>query len=878
VAKKLLLIDGNSLLHRAFHALPKSLSTSSGQPTNAIYGLAQMLLPLLEEKSPDAALVAFDAPGKTFRDELFEDYKAGRPPTDETLIAQFDLAHELIDALGMAQTEIAGYEADDIIGTVAKQAAAAGFEVLIITGDRDALQLVDDQTSVLAIIRGLSDTRLYRSDEVQDEYGVHPDQIADYKALAGDSSDNIPGAAGVGPKTAAKLLEQFADVEELLARLDEVDSDKLAAKLKQSSDQIQLSKKLATIALDSPLELGIDDLGWEGIQPDQLRQLFARLEFSRLMNRLPAQTTDNGGQLASAELEEVVQASKAAGYCNLAAAWAEDKLRGLALATEEMGPAYLPLAPAKQEDNNGGLFGEAATVSVPSAVAELLEDPAIGKRGCNLKEIATGLDNYDIRLRGCQWDGAIADYLIAPQRDQNADALAACYLQEALPSPEQPTERACQLATMIPRLRTALGKELEQLNLMPLFERVEMPQIEILHDMERAGIALDCERLAQLGQQIQADQEELGQRIYELAGEQFNINSPQQLGEILFEKLELPKGRRTKSGWSTAADVLEDLREEHEIVGLVLEFRELGKLYSTYIKALLEQVSPETGRVHTTFMQTATATGRLSSRNPNLQNIPKRTELGRSVRACFIAGSPETVLLCADYSQIELRILAHLSGDENLVSAFVAGQDIHERTAAALFGVAVDKVSRKQRDAAKTVNYAVIYGMGSQALATQLDISREEADKFIEDYFAQLPGVQQYMDQIVRQAYQDGYVQTICGRRRPVPELNSNNRGVQAYGERAAANAPIQGSAADIMKIAMADIAPRLQQTSADARMLLQVHDELVFEVPEQDISDVSKLTKQIMEEAWELSVPLSVDIKAGRNWRDLEDVLQGKL
>jgi len=538
-----------------------------------------------------------------------------------------------------------------------------------------------------------------------------------------------------------------------------------------------------------------------------------------------------------------------------------------------VGPAYLSLAPAKQDESDGGLFGEDTSGQVPSAVVEVLEDMEIGKRGCNLKQIATGLDAYDIRLAGCRWDGAIADYLIAPQRDQNVDALAACYLQEVLPPPERPTEWACQLATMIPRLRAVLNEELEQLNLTPLFERVEMPQIEILRNMERVGIALDCARLEQIGQQIQADQEKLAKHIYELAGEQFNINSPQQLGEILFERLDLPEGRRTKTGWSTAADVLEELREHHEIVGLVLEYRQLDKLYSTYVRALLEQVNPQTGRVHTTFVQTATATGRLSSRNPNLQNIPKRTELGRSVRACFIAGSPETVLLCADYSQIELRILAHLSGDENLVSAFIAGQDIHQRTAAALFGISLDDVSRRQRDAAKTVNYAVIYGMGSQALATQLDISREEADKFIENYFAQLPGVQQYMEQIVRQAYADGYVQTICGRRRPIPELNSNNRRVQAYGERAAANAPIQGSAADIIKIAMADIAPRLQQASTDARMLLQVHDELVFEVPAEDVAKVSKLIKRIMENAWELSVPLVVDLRVGRNWRDLEEV-----
>ncbi len=869
MGKKVLLIDGNSLLHRAYHALPDSLATSSGQPTNAVYGLAQMLLLLLEEQAPDEALVAFDAPGKTFRHEQFEQYKANRPPMDEALASQVELAHELVEAFGLAQAELGGYEADDILGTVARQAAQVGDEVLIVTGDRDLLQLVNADIQVLATLRGLTDTRLYNPAQVEEEYGIQPEQMADYKALVGDSSDNIPGAPGVGPKTAATLLTAFPCVEELLARLGEVDSDKLAAKLGEHADVIRLSKSLATIATDTPVELNLEDISGEGYQAAKLRDLFGRLEFTSLLERIPAQaSTEEELAVSSVEPDEIVTAIHSAGHCNLAAAFAGEALQGLALGGEEVGTAYLPVAPGEQQ--SGGLFGGEGGAALPAAVTELLEDPNIGKRGCNLKSIAAALDDLGIRLSGCEWDGAVADYLIAPQRDHSIDTLAVCYLQEAIPSPEQPERRACREAMLIPTLRTALDERLGSLNITPLFERVEMPLVEILRDMERAGIAIDCAELERLGEQIYADQEKLAGRIYDLGGGEFNINSPQQLGQVLFEKLELPGGRRTKTGWSTAAGILEELVADHEIVGLVLEYRQLAKLYSTYVKALLEQVDPQTHRVHTTFEQTVTATGRLSSRNPNLQNIPKRTELGRAIRACFIAGAPDTVLLCADYSQIELRILAHFSGDENLVAAFAAGEDIHERTAAVVFGVPIEQVTDKMRAAAKTVNYAVIYGMGSHALAAQLGIPRKEADKFIEDYFHQLSGVQQYLKQIVEQADQDGYVETICGRRRPMPELASKNRQVRAYAERAAANAPLQGSAADIIKIAMVDIGPRLGQVSGRAQMLLQVHDELVFEVPEQDVAAVAKLAKETMESAWELSVPVSVDVQIGSNWRDL--------
>ncbi len=874
MGKKLLLIDGNSLLHRAFHALPESLTTSSGQPTNAVYGLAQMLLLLLEQHAPDAVLVAFDAPGPTFRHEQFADYKANRPPMDEALASQVELAHELVEALGLPQTELPNYEADDIIGTMARRGAAADHEVVIVTGDRDMLQLVDDDIKVLATLRGLTNTRLYDAKQVAEEYGINPDQMTDYKALAGDSSDNIPGVPGVGPKTAATLLAQFPHVEELLERLAEVDSEKLSAKLADNRDIIRLSKTLATIATDSPVEAELADIAWEGYRGNKLRALFGRLEFTTLLARLPAQAQPSEEEATrQVARDKVVAGIQAAARCNVAAAWAGGALAGLALAAEEVGVAYIHLAPPPAEGNSEGLFGGETDTALPEAVAQVLEAANIGKRGSNLKNLAAALDNYDIRLSGCEWDPAVADYLIAPQRDHSIDVLAGCYLHQALPPPEQAEQRACREALLIPALRTELDARLNSLKLMPLLERVEMPLVEILRDMERAGIAVDSTQLKQLGEQMAADQEKLAQRIHELAGCEFNINSPQQLGQILFEKLELPGGRRTKTGWSTAAAILDDLAEDHEIVGAVLEYRQLAKLCSTYVKGLLEQLDAETGRVHTTFEQTVTATGRLSSRNPNLQNIPKRTEPGRAIRACFVAGAPDMVLLCADYSQIELRILAHFSGDKNLVDAFAEGEDIHRRTAAVIFDLPIEQVTARMRGAAKTVNYAVIYGMGGSALAAQLDTSRKEADKFIEDYFRQLPGVQQYMKQIVEQARQDGYVETICGRRRPMPELRSNNRPVRAYAERAAANTPLQGSAADIIKIAMVDIAPRLAHVSSTARMLLQVHDELVFEVANEDVEALAKLVKAIMESAWELAVPLSVDIQTGSNWRDLRDV-----
>ena len=871
MAMKLVLIDGNSLLHRAYHALP-ALSTSAGQPTNAIYGLALMLLGLLEEQQPDAALVAFDAPGPTFRHEQYEDYKATRPPMDEELASQFDLTYELIEALGMEHTQKEGYEADDIIGTIAKQAAQEGWEVLVVTGDRDLVALVNQRVKVLATVKGMRETKLYDQAAVEAEFGVAPGQLADLKGLAGDSSDNIPGVPGIGPKTAQSLLEQFGSLEAVLAQLEEVSGEKLRANLAEHADQARLSKQLATLATDMPLEVSPETLEWPGLQRAHLRELLARLEFSRLLARLDEEQAeaDVTAEASEPELEELIEAARRAGYVKIAVGYLEGEPQGLALAVDEAGSVYLPW-PANS-DTSGDLFAAGQSSALPEAVGGLLEDPEIGKHGCELKQMSTALEWLGVELRGSEFDAAVADYLIVPQRsEREIEILVAQYLQEALPPPHRVADRATAEACIIGRLREVLRPRLEQIGVKDLFERVEMPLVEILRDMERAGIGVDAEALRKLGEQLAGSQQGLTARIYELASGQFNIDSPKQLGQVLFEDLGLPKGRRTKTGWSTAADVLEELAVDHEIVRLVLEYRQLAKLYSTYVKGLLEQIDPRTGRIHTTFEQTVTATGRLSSRNPNLQNIPIKTELGREIRACFVAGDGDNILLCADYSQIELRILAHLSGDENLTEAFRAGEDIHKRTAARIFDVPTAEVNGDMRRAAKTVNYAVIYGMGPNALAAQLDISREEAEGFIENYFARLAGVKQYTDQIVQQAHQDGYVQTICGRRRALPELGSSNRRVQAYAERAAVNTPIQGSAADIIKIAMVDIAARLPQVSEQTQMLLQVHDELVFEVPADEVGEVAELVRETMEGAWQLTVPLAVDINVGKNWRDLE-------
>jgi len=871
MASKFLIIDGNSLLFRAYHALPP-LSSSTGQPTGALLGFTEMLLNLLEQEKPDFAAIVFDAPGPTFRHERYKEYKANRPPMPDDLVQQIELAHDISRALGLHLFEVPGVEADDVIATLARQARRQGVEVLVVSGDRDLVQIVDSGIKLLATVRGFTDTRLYDEKRVEEEFGVPPERIAELKGLAGDSSDNIPGAPGVGPKTAQRLLQQFNSIDNLFSHIDQIDSKRLAEALKKSEDLVRLGVELARVVDNVKLPIGPEDCKWPGLKVPELRRLMVELEFNKLLPKLPE--TDELGEVKvcipsqQGELNSFVEKLGKVAAMDVVAV--KDQPAGVALAGADEA-LYIPLTTGE-----ASLFETSSPPALQEELRQVLEDEDVGKLGWDLKTQMTLLDKAGISMRGLAFDVALAAYLIAPQRGrQDLDALAARYLGAQPPPVEAGDPRAAaepmgRRAAIIWRLREPLQRELDAAGASWLFSEVEMPLVAVLRDMERVGIAVDTKRLQQLGKQLDGFTADIARRVYEIAGHQFNIDSPKQLGNVLFEELKLPGGRKTKTGYSTSASVLSTLAQEHEIARLVLEYREYAKLRSTYVDGLL-RLADERGRVHTTFEQMVTSTGRLSSRNPNLQNIPIRTEWGREIRACFIA-PPGWVLVSADYSQIELRILAHLSQDPELLDAFSRGEDVHRRTAAVIFDVSPDKVDEDMRRIAKTVNYALIYGQGPVALAQQIGTTRAEAERFIESYFRRLPKVKEYLERTIQQAREKLYVQTIFGRRRPLPEIRSSEARIRAYAERAATNAPIQGSAADIIKIAMVRLAERIRADKLPANLLLQVHDELVLEVAEEAADELAGVVKEVMEGAGQLSVPLTVDVKVGPNWRDMQE------
>jgi len=880
VPEKLLLIDGHNLFHRAFHALPP-LSTSDGQPTNAIYGFVQMVLSLLEQEEPDYAVVAVDLPGPTFRAEMYSDYKAHRPPMDEALVAQISLLDESIGALGLRRVGLPGFEADDVMGTLAKVASNAGTEVVVVSGDRDMLQLVRPGVTVIASMSGIKDTKQYDEAAVTEEFGITPAQIVDLKALSGDKSDNIPGVPGIGDKGAKVILEQAGSLEEALAIVEELKPPRMGKLLAEGRDVARLSHELATIRIDAPIEVSLEDCRWSGPAYDALRALATELEFTKLLVRLPgaagstptieAQVVANEAQMA-----EVAAAIVKAGSVCMAVGGDT-----LALAVDEDTVWELQLG--NGEDTEGTLFDDPVE-SAPSLgpIAEVLADEAIAKRGADLKSTIRHLAGFGVQVRGAEFDPEIASYLLTPnRRDHSISLLANERLGIALPEAtgedgsDQSATRAAAEAVAVAQVREPMLTAMQEAGVAELFSGMEMPLVEVLAAMESVGIALDVDKLAGLGEELDALLADLQAEVYELAGREFNIGSPKQLGEVLFDDLGLPKGRRTKTGWSTNAAVLDELADESEVVSKVLQWREYAKLKSTYVDGLARELNRETGRVHTTFEQTVAATGRLSSRNPNLQNIPIRTEWGRRIRSCFVVGDEANVLLAADYSQIELRILAHISGDPQLVEAFRAGEDIHTRTASAIFDVTPGEVTKQMRSRAKTVNFAVLYGQGSGALAKQLGINRKEASQFIANYFERLGGVREYIDGITATARDQLFVKTLLDRKRPIADINSPNGQTRAYAERTAVNTPIQGTAADIIKVAMNRLAPVLAEASPASAVLLQVHDELVLEVPEDEIEKVGRLVKEVMEGALELDVPLTVDVAAGKNWRDMESLDQ---
>ena len=867
--KRFLVLDGSSLIFRAFYALP-GLSDSHGQPTGAIFGFSNMLTKLMAEQQPDLMVLAFDKSRHTFRTERYADYKGTRDKTPEELLSQFPLLREFAANMGIPFLEKDNYEADDIIGTLATQAAAKGYDVRVITGDRDALQLVRPNLRVLLTKKGISEIKDYDTAAFEEEYGFEPLKLIDLKGLMGDTSDNIPGVPGVGPKTASKLLLAYGSVENVLAHVGEVSGKKLKENLQTYADQARLSKELATIELHVP-DLAFAEEDYR-IQPDmekmqafcddhELRAVWRN--FERLYGPAELALDLDGGEngVAAQDLsydlwdEAAVKTAARAPYLAVSGIFS-----GLAPFASLEG-----LAVVAGPDAEKAGFVARDSAAFP-ALLQLLES--------DQQAVVFGLKRYDqAGLRGQKafFDVELAAYLLEPERSKYAlSELSQKYLQEAAPeSFDDEKAQAVWEAKAISRLYPLLGAKLEEEKLTHLMDTIELPLVEVLAAMEQNGVYVNRAHLAEKTEEVAGRLQTIEAAIYEMAGHDFNLNSPKQLGVVLFEELGLPVRKKTKTGYSTNAEVLESLRLEHPIVEQILAYRLWSKLKSTYLDGIAGLIRTDTGRVHTNFNQTVTATGRLSSSDPNLQNIPVRTEEGRMIRALFEPGEGYDCLLSADYSQIELRLLAHMSGDENFIDAFKRGQDIHARTAAEVFGIPLEEVTPELRRHAKAVNFGIVYGISDFGLARNLHISRKEAGDYISRYFTRYPGVRAFMDKVVAEAHETGYVTTMFGRRRELPAIKSRNFNQRMLAERMAMNTPIQGTAADVIKLAMIAAYRKLREAGLKSRILLQVHDELVLEVKESELETVQAILHEAMEHVVSLSVPLSIDVHWGRNWAE---------
>ncbi len=895
----LVLFDGNALIHRAFHALPPLAVTKTGEMTGAVYGFATMVLKVLAELKPTHYAVAFDYPAPTFRHKEFAEYKAQRPPAAEELKSQFHRVRQLVEALNIPAFELEGYEADDILGTLSRQASAQGIDTIIVTGDMDTLQLVSPRVQVLTPRPGkpFSDTVLYDEEKVAERYGISPPQIADLKGLKGDPSDNIPGVPGIGEKTAVKLIQTFGGVEEIYAHLNEITPPKVQQALVESEKAHQ-SKRLATIATDVPIELDLDTCAISAFDRPKVVALFRELEFTRLLDKLGELGIAGGREAGKAEAAEqdyrIVDTPQA--LDELIAELRASPSFTIDLETTGKEPMYAGLVglsfscePGKAHYVPVGhrLGAQLPLNQVLERLKPLIEDPKVAKVAHNGKYDMMVLAGYGTELRNLSFDTMIAAYLLG-EKALGLKPLAFNKLgvemtpitsligtgakQTSMDYVAIPTaaQYACADADITGQLAGLLEGELKEQGLWQLFAELEMPLLPVLLDMERNGVALDIESLWAMSQSLGERMMELEAEIYNCVGHRFNINSTQQLGAVLFEELKLPGGRRTKSGYATDASVLEGLKGIHPVIEPLLEYRQLTKLKSTYVDVLPALINPKTGRVHTSFNQTGTATGRLSSSDPNLQNIPIRGELGRQVRKAFVANDGY-LLLSGDYSQIDLRVMAHLSQDAHLLAAFHRDDDIHRATAAEVFGVPPAEVTPDMRRVAKTVNFGVIYGMSDYGLEQATSLSREEASQFINTYFEKHRGVKEYIDSTKRQARERGYVETILGRRRYIPDINSSNPQVRAAAERMAINMPIQGTSADIIKLAMIEIQREMEKRGLRSKMILQVHDELVFEVPQGEVEEMKGLVEAIMPHALPLSVPLNVEVKVGSNWGEMD-------
>ncbi len=876
----LYLIDGNSYVYRAFYAI-KHLSNSSGFPTNAVYGFTNMLLKIIREKKPDGIVVSFDSPVLTGRHKIYEEYKAQRPEMPADLVRQIPYIRKMIAAFNIPILEVPGYEADDILGSVAWRGSTVGLNVFIVTGDKDMLQIVNEKIKVYDPVKDMVLDARY----VGEKFGVQPGRIPEFMALAGDAVDNIPGIKGIGEKTARELLTQFDNLEDLLNNAAEIKKEKLRRLVSENSNIARLSHKLATLDISVPIEIDVNDLRLREPDWPSLLSLFRWLEFGSLMKLIPsgAVCEIKGEIILSADAldaavsminDEVAIDVEATGRQPVSA-----DLVGISLCPDKNRLFYIPVSHAYD-----GVAEQIRMSVVAEALSPVLHSEKVAITGHNLKYDLIILRKAGVDVRGPFHDTMVASYLLNPNKaghslgDVSLELLSyrkktfTEVLKKRNSFAEVPIEDACQYscadAYLALKLKEILFGKLREQNLEEIYFKIEMPLIPVLADMEIAGVKIDPDKLAALSKELEREIEGVTRRIYFLAGEEFNISSPKQLSRILFHNLGLQPKKKKKTGFSTEMGVLEELAETHELPMEVLAYRSLTKLLTTYIDVLPSLINERTGRIHTSFNQTVTATGRLSSSEPNLQNIPVKGEWGRRIRQAFIA-EEGCLLMSADYSQVELRLLAHLSGDEGLVGAFREDLDIHSWTASGIFGVPPEKVTPELRRIAKTVNFGVIYGISPFGLSEALGISGDDAKRYIDQYFHRHSGVKAYIERSIDEARSKGYVSTLFGRKRSIPEIFSGNAAARQQGERFAVNSPIQGTAADIIKVAMIAISGALREKKTKARMILQVHDELLFEFPPEELELLTGIVRQAMEGAIRLSVPLKVDIRCGSNWAE---------
>ncbi len=868
--EKLLILDGNSLLYRAFYAMP-ALTNSEGIYTNAVYGFTNMLFKMIEDIKPDYIVTAFDRAAPTFRHVEYDEYKAGRKKMPDELGMQFPIVKDLLQKMAINIFEIDGYEADDLIGTLSVFAEKNNIEVYIVTGDKDALQLATDNVKIVINKKGMTEKEVYDKNRMIEEFGVTPKQFIDVKGLMGDKSDNIPGVPGVGEKTAFKLIKEYGSIENLLQNLENVSGKKLKENLIENSEQAIFSKKLATIITDVPVDMDLESIKSKKEYDNKgLKELFHKLQFKSLLSKI-----DNMNEQDNIEEKAVI---------NMEYTTIEDLTKLTELINDIKEKVFLTF---KLKDVNvyskleieyifiihnskyyiiniSELMSKDSNETI-KVLKTLFENEEIKKVSHGLKNVYTALNKLNIDLKSVEFDSEIAAYLIDSSKSEySLKTLIEDFINETVSG--ENLELEINSLAMLPKVYEEEKKIIEELNMNDLLYEIEQPLTKAISIMECAGFKIHREKLDELGENFKEEIDSTSKSIYEMSDEIFNINSPKQLGKILFEKLDLPVIKKTKTGYSTNAEVLEALKDKHPIIEKIIYYRQLTKLYSTYIEGLKAVIDTD-GKIHSSFNQTVTTTGRLSSTEPNLQNIPIKYEMGRAIRKVFIPENENSLILSADYSQIELRVLAHISQDENLINAFKKHSDIHTITASEVFGVPIDEVTSTMRSNAKAVNFGIVYGIGDFSLAQDLNITKAEAKKYIDNYLERYPKVKEYMDNVINEAENKQYVTTILNRRRFIPEISASNKILKALGKRLAMNAPIQGSAADIIKLAMVNVYEELTKRSLKSKLILQVHDELILNVYKDELDEVTTLVKKEMEEVLDLSVPLEVDINIGETW-----------